>query len=504
VSRSSEEREAARREREIARLRRAGKPIPPELLNPVASTPPEPIAPPPEPVAPPPEPVAPPPEPVAPPEPHVPPAEPYVPPAEPEPVPPPAAAASEPEPADQHTGDWHTDEDTGDWGYETGDHPATDAPTAAIVGGTFAGAPDGPRARRRHRPHAPRKRGSKIALLVVGAVIVLGVLWFANSLFQPFAGQGTGRVAVVIPPGTSTSGIGDILAKQGVVDSAFFFGLRARMDGAKLRSGKHVLQHDMSYGDAIAALSKAPKSVRLVTVSIPEGLSRREIAPRTKAAGLKGNYVTATKTSRLLTPSKYGAPKGTNTLEGFLFPATYQFKPGAPVKQLVNLQLKAFKKNIAGVDLRYAKKKNLTIYDILIIASMIDRETAIQSERPKVAAVIYNRLKAKMILGIDATTRYQYDNWDKPITQSQLRSPSPYNTRIHQGLPPTPIGNPGLAAIKAAANPSRAGYLYYVVKPCGNGAQAFSTTDAQFQQDVAAYNAARAKNGGNDPSHCKK
>jgi len=490
--RSPEEREAARREREIARLRKAGRPAPP-------SAPARPESPA---------------EPAAEPIPAVPVPVPH-PPATGEPAPisgehAPAtgehAAAGHAE--GEHTGEWHRD-DTGDWVYDTGDHPAAAPATAPIVGGRFGdgGAPpDGPGdGRRRHRrPHGPRRRGTKFALLGVGVLVLLAVLWFANALWQPFAGDGSGRVAVVIPAGTSTAGIGDILAKEGVVDSSFFFRLRAQMDGAKLRSGRHLLRHDMSYDAAIQALSQAPKAVTLTTVSVPEGLSRREIAPRAKAAGLSGSYVAASKSSKLLNPTAWGAPKGTPSLEGFLFPATYQFKPGATAKDLVNLQLKAFRKNIATVDLSYAKKKNLTVYDVLTIASMIDRETAIDSERPKVAAVIYNRLKAGMTLGIDATTRYQYDNWTKPITQSQLRSSSPYNTRLHQGLPPTPIGNPGLASIKAAANPSRAGYLFYVVKPCGNGVQAFSSTDAQFQRDVAAYNAARAKNGGNDPSHCKK
>ena len=117
--------------------------------------------------------------------------------------------------------------------------------------------------------------------------------------------------------------------------------------------------------------------------------------------------------------------------------------------------------------------------------------------------MIYNRLKAKIPLGIDATTRYQFNNWQTPITASQLQSASGYNTRKNQGLPPTPIGNPGLASIRAAANPSRRDYLFFVVKPCGNGAHVFSSTNAQFLKDEAAYNAARDKNGGKDPSRCK-
>ena len=105
-------------------------------------------------------------------------------------------------------------------------------------------------------------------------------------------------------------------------------------------------------------------------------------------------------------------------------------------------------------------------------------------------------------LGIDATLRYALNQWSRPLRVSELNSDSRFNTRQRDGLPPTPIGNPGLAALKAAANPANVSYLFYVVRPCGNGAHAFSSTDAKFQQDVAKYNAARAKRGGKDPSHC--
>ena len=115
------------------------------------------------------------------------------------------------------------------------------------------------------------------------------------------------------------------------------------------------------------------------------------------------------------------------------------------------------------------------------------------------AAVIYNRLKQGMTLGIDATIRYYENNWTRPLRVSELERPSPYNTRLNRGLPPTPIGNPGLASIKAAAKPAKVSYRYYVVKPGANG-HAFSSTDAQFERDRQRYDAARAANGGNSPT----
>ena len=164
-------------------------------------------------------------------------------------------------------------------------------------------------------------------------------------------------------------------------------------------------------------------------------------------------------------------------------------------------QLQAFKDNIAGVDMKYAKKKNLTTYDVLTIASMIDREVAVAKERPLVAAVIYNRLKQGEPLGIDATIRFALDNWTDPLTESDLAVDSPYNTRLNQGLPPGPIGSPGLASIEAAAHPANVDYLFYVVKPGTCNEHAFSTTLEQFNEDAAAYQQALEEKG-SSPTTC--
>jgi cell division protein YceG involved in septum cleavage len=116
--------------------------------------------------------------------------------------------------------------------------------------------------------------------------------------------------------------------------------------------------------------------------------------------------------------------------------------------------------------------------------------------------VIYNRLKNDIRLDIDATTRFAVGNWKRPLRQSELDNPSPYNTRVHAGLPPGPIGNPGLASIKAAARPAKTSFLFYVVKPGTCGEHNFSATDAEFQRDVDAYNRAREKRGGRSPTTC--
>jgi len=153
-------------------------------------------------------------------------------------------------------------------------------------------------------------------------------------------------------------------------------------------------------------------------------------------------------------------------LEGFLFPATYDFLRNTTSRQLVQDQLDAFHENWAKVDLSEARKKNLTPYDVLIIASMVEGETVAPDERPLVAAVIYNRLHDRMPLGIDATIRYGlHVPGTEPLHESQLASDNPYNTRKFPGLPPTPIGNPGLASMQAAAHPAHVDYLYFVRKP---------------------------------------
>jgi uncharacterized YceG family protein len=294
--------------------------------------------------------------------------------------------------------------------------------------------------------------------------------------------------------------IADRLEQAGVVEDAGFFELRARLTGhtGDLRPGSYELRRDMTFTAALDELRQGvPPNV--VQVAIPEGLSRREIRPLTK--GLRGNYMRASRRSPKLDPSEYRAPRGA-TLEGFLFPATYELKKGRPVKQLVGEQLDHFKANFGKVDLSYARRKKLTPYDVVIIASLIEREAMVAKERPLIASVIYNRLRQGIPLGIDATVRYLTHNWKRPLRQSELANPSPYNTRVHAGLPPGPIGNPGLSSIKAAARPAKTKYLFYVVKVDSCGEHKFAKTDAEFQAYVNEYNRAREARGGKSPTKC--
>jgi UPF0755 protein len=325
---------------------------------------------------------------------------------------------------------------------------------------------------------------------------------FLTLLYQPFHGEGHGRVTVRIPKGATASQIADILDSRGVVSSSTFFRLRLSMSGKSgdIQAGTYTLKNDMSYGDAIDKL-QVPPVPKVITVTVPEGYDRTETADLVKKDGLPGNYMAATKSFKGFDPAKYGAKKAAD-LEGFLFPATYTLKRGSNVDDLVAQQLEAFKQNLAGVDLKYAKSKNLTPYDVLTIASMIEREAGTAADRPKVAAVIYNRLKQGIPLGIDATIRFVLHDYTHALTESDLALDSPYNTRTHAGLPPGPISNPGLASLKAAANPAKVPYLYYVTRPGACGKLSFATTDAQFQRLVDKYNTAREAAGGKSPTSC--
>ncbi len=358
------------------------------------------------------------------------------------------------------------------------------------------------------RPRRPRGAYRRRRILALGVVLV-GALaaWFLIAFFQPppfDPGDGEGSVTVNIPEGASAGEIAEILDDAGVISSARLFEWRLELAGKSddVQASTYTLASGMSYGAAIDRLT-GPRTGGAITVTIPEGLDRRQIAADILPEGVSSDgYLELTETAPPgFDPTRYGAPKGTTSLEGFLFPATYDLQEGQGAEALRDQQLAAFRQNIALVDLSYAKKKNLTAYDVLIIASMIDKEVQVPSERPLVAAVIYNRLRQGMPLGIDATTRYETGNYTEQIPQSDLDADTPYNTRMNPGLTPTPIGNPGLAALKAAAAPAKADHLFFVVKPGTCGEHAFTASEAEFNRLSAEYQQALQAEGGS-PTKC--
>jgi YceG-like family len=251
-------------------------------------------------------------------------------------------------------------------------------------------------------------------------------------------------------------------------------------------------------GDSDEPAPAAP--AKLGTITIPEGLDREQIAQAVKDAGIRGDYVKETQSFKGFDPGRYGA-ENPESLEGFLFPATYELPRKARVDDLISRQLDAFRERIRGIDMSYAESRNLTEYDVVIIASMIEREVQVPEERPLVAAVIYNRLSQQMPLQIDATVRFATGNFESPLTESELATDSLYNTYETSGLPPGPIGNPGEDSLRAAAKPAKESYLFYVVKPGTCGEHFFTDNEAEFNQAVEEYRAAQRAAGGS-PTEC--
>ncbi|HEY5386645.1 MAG TPA: endolytic transglycosylase MltG, partial [Thermoleophilia bacterium] len=336
----------------------------------------------------------------------------------------------------------------------------------------------------RHVPPGKRRRRLLGYLLVAVFALILGLgAGYARGYFA--SGAVGHKVTVVVPTGATLSSIASELEAKGVVKHARAFVIRAESDGyaTKFMPGTYSFHLNEPYERLVALLARgvAPPTVK---VSIPEGSTLRQ------AGGLVAAKVSSITTAGYVAvarddppPFRLGGYKAGTTLEGILFPATYDVLPKVKARAFVEQQLAAFEANFAKVDMTRALKANLTPYDVVIIASMIDREALVPAERPMVAAVIWNRLRIHMLLQIDATIQYALGKTKPVLTYDDLKIDSPYNTYKHAGLPPTPISNPGLAALQAAAAPANVDYLYYVARNDGTGRHYFSKEYAQFLVD---------------------
>ena len=250
-------------------------------------------------------------------------------------------------------------------------------------------------------------------------------------------------------------------------------------------------------GSAAAPPTTTIRQLRQFRVVFPEGFTREQMVARVKSVAKIAEheshrkvkvsgaaYAAATAKPRVL--AGFGGKKF--ALEGFLFPDTYNFDRKSTSAQLVQQQLDEFSSKWHTLSLSYARSKKLTPYDVLTIASMIEKEAVAPGDRPKVARVIYNRLHLGMTLGIDATIRYAlHIPGTESLTQSELADPTPYNTRLHTGLPPTPIANPGLASMQAAAHPADGPWLYFVAEP--------DKVHSFFTASASAFNEYKATHG---------
>jgi UPF0755 protein len=347
------------------------------------------------------------------------------------------------------------------------------------------------RRRRRREPDEEhpgrRKHPVLLALLIVFALllaVVIGGLVWAEQQINPGGHRGP-NVAVHIPAGASTSRIGSILSRAGVIHNGTLFGLYVRIHGdGPLYPGSYSLPKNSSYKSAISALESPPKLLtdRLV---IPEGFTIRQIAAAVGALPQlhlsSQRFLAAATSGEVRSPYE---PAGVNNLEGLLFPATYQVQQGESEIDVLEQMVGAFDDQATAVGLTAAAARmHVTPYQAVTVASIVEREAKLYADRGPVASAIYNRLHLGMPLGVDSTQTYYLRLRDPRLipTAAQLSQPSPYNTRLVKGLPPTPIANPGLASLQAAISPPKTTYLYFVeVKPSGE--LGFASTTAGFDQ----------------------
>lgn len=336
--------------------------------------------------------------------------------------------------------------------------------------------------------------GAKFLLVVVLilAILVLASAVAAVVLLAPSHGFAKGiPTQVVLKKGMTTEQIADKLASVGVVGNALMFRIHAKLSpqGADLKPGVYDLATGMSDDEVIAKLAKGIV-ITYYEVPIPEGFTAKQIAARfAKRAHMDPAIMldlVTTGASQFEQNHPYLKGAYNGSLEGFLFPATYQVKAGTTPTAAVEMMLNKFDAEIANVDLTKAAKKNLTLTDVVTIASILEREAQLNRDYPKIASVIYNRLHAKMRLQLDSTVYYAAPEGTVKLSQADLLNPSPYNTYRHPGLPPGPISNPGLLALKAAANPAKTPYYYYVLTG-KDGSQTFTTNYADFLKAVNKF-----------------
>ncbi len=295
-------------------------------------------------------------------------------------------------------------------------------------------------------------------------LLLIAGLFLFRHFFFPKPGA---DVTVQVEQGDSTSRIAQKLHDADVVTSSLLFRSLAWMEGRgkDFQAGIYRLHVGMHYGEVFALLEQGPQAAARVT--IPEGFSLKQVAERVGqdtfisedaflAAAVSGRF-----TSDYL-------PAGKSNLEGFLFPKTYDLSAGDDGSSLIQQMLDQFDKETAGLDWSQAEKLGLSKYQVVVAASIIEREAQLDKERPIVAAVIYNRLATGMMLQMCSTVQYTLaqtpgqPTWKETLSYDDLKAESPYNTYLHFGLPPGPICNPSLASLQAALRPAQVDYLYFV------------------------------------------
>jgi len=331
----------------------------------------------------------------------------------------------------------------------------------------------------------PARRASLLlvaSLLAVGITVAAAGLWFRYAVYQDRTAP-VRTAELVIPRGASFSEITAQLHGAGVIRQPLVFRLlgRLRRVTGEVRAGEYRFAPHQSASDVLDQLRTGGAQIA-VWVTIPEGYTSREIARRLEQAGAgpADRYEHAFLHDSLSLP---GAR--TQNLEGFLFPSTYLIPSAASPRAVEKILTDQFLKELPPDYAGRARSLHLSVPAIITLASLVEREAKVDSERPLMAGVYYNRLRLDMPLEVDATIEYVFPEHKTQITKRDLSIDSPYNTYKHAGLPPTPIANPGRPSIWAAFHPRPSNYLYYVYK--GNGHSAFAKTLQEHNANVARY-----------------
>ncbi len=283
--------------------------------------------------------------------------------------------------------------------------------------------------------------------------------------------------------------VADVLKDAGLIEYKWLFGLFCKISTAdeKVSPGEYELKSTFDYRALIQNMRAGSSSAATVDVTIPEGFKMHQIFLRLEENGVSTyNELMEAAESREYNYDflEESEGEGAYRLEGFLFPDTYQFYVGMQASSAINKLLDNYNRKITEDMEERIEELGLTMYDILKVASLIEKEAANEEERPLIASVIFNRLNSDMVLGIDASVLYPYNDHEGAPTAEMLAKDDPYNTRISGGLPPTPICNPGLAAINAALYPASTQYYYYALDT-GTGLHRFFTNGTEFDNFVA-------------------
>ncbi|MEV4224173.1 endolytic transglycosylase MltG [Nonomuraea sp. NPDC049725] len=353
--------------------------------------------------------------------------------------------------------------------------------------------------RRRRRRSRGRFLAPLLAFIVLAGIIggggYYGYLWVSDAIVpDDYAGKGSGEVVIEIKDGQSASEVAQELERQGVVASARAFTNAVDSAGksSSLQPGSYKLRKQMAAAEAVKLLH--PDARLRLTVTLKEGLRLSDTF--TQLAEATGRSVKEFETAAKK-PDELGLPSyAKGKLEGYAFPATYEFQPKATASEMLGQMVERFNQSAEKHDLKAAaRKRGFTAHQMLTIASIIQAEAGRHEDMPKIARVIYNRLdhQPEMHLRMDSTVMYAWKRYKTAATHAELEIDSPYNTYKHLGLPPGPIANPGDHAIEAALNPARGSWLYFVATdPSRSSVTKFATTEAEFEALLAEYR----RNGG--------